>query len=256
MAAANPTFSLIIFLVLTLFYSLLKYYTKSESMIRIWTAIYFVVVIISQFFINLGVINEICGNANYYLAFKTTVIPWVLVFGVVYIILMTFPGWLVPFSNTIGYLLAYMSGVNGFLKSILKENITNENTNEADLVKALNNVYLDKSLLINSITMENVEQWWQSMSDGGLFKPDVQEADKDSLKKFIKLKTEASEFIWYAFTGMYATSVSYNGIVNSECSQSLDEMEKRHEEYLENEKKIANDKNKESKNKIIYKTYD
>ena len=104
--------------------------------------------------------------------------------------------------------------------------------------------------------MENVEQWWKSMSDGGLFKPDVQEADKDSLKKFIKLKTEASEFIWYAFTGMYATSVSYNGIVNSECSQSLDEMEKRHEEYLENEKKIANDKNKESKNKIIYKTYD
>ena len=256
MAAPNPTFSLILFLILTLFYSIIKYYTKSEKMILIWTSVYFLVNIISQFFINLGVINEICGKADYYLAFKTTIIPQFLVFAIVFLILITFPGWLIPFSNTIGYLFTYLTGVNGFLKSILKENINNENTNEADLVKALNNVYLDKSLLINSITMQNVEQWWQSMSQGGLFKPDVQDSDKDTLKQYIKLKTEVSEFIWLAFTGVYTTSVSYNAIVNSECTQSLEEMEKRHQEYLEKEKKITNDKNKESKNKIIYKTYD
>ena len=31
------------------------------------------------------------------------------------------------------------------------------------------------------------------------------------------------------------TSVSYNSIINSGCSQSVEEMEKRHNEYLEKE---------------------
>ena len=49
------------------------------------------------------------------------------------------------------------------------------------------------------------------------------------------MKTEVASFVWYSLTGMLVTSVSYNSIVNSGCSQSVEEMEKRHNEYLEKE---------------------
>ena len=61
MAAANPSTSIIIFLILTLLYSTFKYYTKSESMMKMWTIIYFLLLVLSQFFINLGLAKDICG---------------------------------------------------------------------------------------------------------------------------------------------------------------------------------------------------
>ena len=45
MASADPTASIIFFLILTLAYSIFKYYTKSPSMLKIWTGIYFLVLI-------------------------------------------------------------------------------------------------------------------------------------------------------------------------------------------------------------------
>ena len=77
-----------------------------------------------------------------------------------------------------------------------------------------------------------------------------------TLKQFIKLKTNVAEFIWYALTGILVTSFSYNYIPNSGCTQSAEEMEKRHNEYLEQEKKLATNKKDQEKNKIIYKTYE
>jgi hypothetical protein len=121
MAAANPSTSIVFFLVLTLVYFTFKYYTKSESTLKMWTIIYFLVLILVQFFINLGLTSEICGSSQYGIALKTTLFPWLIVFGTINLLLFMFPAWLSPFSNTIGYLFAYITGVNGFLKSILKD---------------------------------------------------------------------------------------------------------------------------------------
>ena len=46
MAAANPSSSIVFFLVLTLVYFVFKYYTKSESTLKMWTIIYFLVLIV------------------------------------------------------------------------------------------------------------------------------------------------------------------------------------------------------------------
>jgi septin family protein len=162
-----------------------------------------------------------------------------------------------PFSNTVGYFFAYVTGVNSLFKSILKDRKTlNLGPKQADMLTAINNVYEDKSLLINSMTLTNLPLWWENMSKGGLLKQGANNTHYKDLMGFIKLKTEIAEFMWYALTGVLVTSVSYNSIVNSGCSQSVEEMEKRHDEYLEKEKQINDDKQKKSDSQIVYKTYE
>ena len=257
MAAANPSSSIIIFLLLTLAYSTFKYYTKNDSTMKIWTIIYFLFLILSQFFINLGLTGEICGFKQYGVAIQATLVPWLLIFGVINFLLMMFPNWLMPFSNTVGYLFAYITGINTFFKNILKDRKTMEQgKNQANLVNALNNVYDDKSLLINSMTNENVLDWWNTMVSGNLLQNGVGDAQFTELKNFVKMKTEIAKFMWYALTGILTTSVSYNTILNSGCKQSVKEMAKRHDEYMEQEKKMEEKKQHNDKNKIVYKSYE
>ena len=257
MAAANPSTSIILFLILTLAYFMFKYYTKSPTVIKVWTMIYFLSLLVIQFFINLGLTSDICGFKQYGIALQTTFVPWILIFGTVNLLLMMFPSWLAPFSNTIGYLFAYITGVNGFFQSVLKDRKTlNLGPNQANMITAINNVYDDKSLLINSMTNENVGNWWNSMKTGGLLKSGVGDAQFNELTGFVKMKTEIAEFIWYALTGILTTSVSYNAILNSGCTQSVKEMEKRHNEYVEQEKKAEKAKQQKESGQIVYKSYE
>lgn len=253
----NPSVSILIFFILTLAYSIFKYYSKSPSSMKIWTLIYFLILIITQFFINLGLTNEICGFKQYNVAFTTTIIPWVFIFGSIFLILKVFPNWLEPFSNTFGYFFTYITGVNGFFKSILKDkNTVKLSSNQSEMINALNNVYEDKSLLINSMTITNLPFWWESMKKGGILKPTVGQKEFDTLLGYIKLKTNVSEFIWYALTGLMASSVSYNYIINTGCVQSVEEMEKRHDEYLEQEQNLSKAKQEKQEQQITYKSYE
>jgi len=257
MASADPTASIIFFLILTLAYSIFKYYTKSPSMLKIWTGIYFLVLIIVQFFINLGLTNEICGFTQYNTALTTTLVPWLFIFGLLNLLLMEFPSWLSPFSNTIGYLFAYITGVNEFFKSIIKDRKTLDlGPQKAEMITAINNVYEDKSLIINSMTMDNLSEWWETMKKGGLLKSGVGQQHYDELMKYIKMKTEIAEFMWYSLTGVLVTSVSYNYILNSGCTQSVAEMEKRHDEFVQQEQEMAEAQQKKQDGQMIYKTYE
>ena len=248
--AANPSTSIIFFILFTLGYFITKYYVDTPVI----GAIYFLTLIIVQFFINLQLTSDICNESQYGIAMTTTIFPWVFIFGILVILLKIFPNWLSPFSNTFGYLFTYITGVNEFLMEILKSKSTNSNS-------AIEKIYENKSLLINSITLENISDWWKKMSDknSGILKSNMGNEQSDNFKKlekFIRLKTNVAEFIWYILTGILVTSVSYNYILNSGCTQSAEEMEKRHNEYLEQENKLASTKKSQEKNKIIYKTYE
>ena len=48
-----------------------------------------------------------------------TIIPWVLIFGVINIILIIFPGWISPFANTFGYGVMNLLGLKQLLSIIL-----------------------------------------------------------------------------------------------------------------------------------------
>ena len=257
MASANSSSSIVFFLLLTLVYFVFKYYTKSESMLKIWTIIYFLALIVVQFFINLGLTGEICGSSQYGMALRTTVLPWLLVFGSINLLLFVFPSWLSPFSNTIGYLFAYITGVNGFFKSILKDRkAQNIAPGQSDMISAINNVYDDKSLLINSMTASNLPNWWESMTKGGLLKSGIGNTHYLELSNYVKMKDEIAQFIWYALAGTLTTSISYNAILNSGCTKSIEEMEKSHQAYMEKEKKIAAEQKESEAKQTVYKSYE
>ena len=148
--AANPSSSIIFFLLFTLGYFITKYYVDTPVI----SAIYFLTLIIVQFFINLQLTSDICNESQYGIAMTTTIFPWVFIFGILVVLLKIFPNWLSPFSNTFGYLFTYITGVNEFLMEILKSSSTNSNS-------AIEKIYENKSLLINSITLENISEWWE-----------------------------------------------------------------------------------------------
>ena len=102
---------------------------------------------------------------------------------------------------------------------------------ESIIQQALAHIYSDKSLLINEITVDNFEYFWNSMK--GVFKDSVYENDtfKNNLYSMVVLKNTVSMFIWYILTGILITSISYNYIINSGCKASAAEMQQRYAEY-------------------------
>ena len=72
------------------------------------------------------------------------------------------PGWKAPFSNTLGYLIVWLAGVNNSFFKILKQD-NNQN-------KLLQMVYKDPSTMINEITPENFDLFIARMNgkNGGV----------------------------------------------------------------------------------------
>jgi len=251
----SPQTALIYFFVITLLYFIFKYKAgdnKQQKMI--WGGIYVCLLVVGEYMINLSLTSAICGESQWGLAMTVTLIPWILIFGILNLLLMLFPGWLSPFSNTLGYLVAKLSGLAGTLDQILLPEVTKEykKTNPG-MAEALEHIYSDKSLLINEVNSSNFDAFWSRMTNAGLFKPSAGGPDGTLGKKLanlVRLKEIVAEFIWYMLTGGLVTSVGYNYIVTSGCTRSLADMQKRHAEYEEEQVKITEEREHAPEQKI------
>jgi hypothetical protein len=227
----NSTQALLFFLICTISYFIARSIFGSNILLSI---IYYLVVIVGQYFINLSITKKICGKNQYINVAKFTIIPWVVIFGLLNGMLYFFPGWLIPFSNTIGYFVVKILGINRLLNNLFVTKIDNmENKDMKVAAEALNHIYNDKSLLINEISSknENFENFWNTMKNSGLFKPSLDqdlknlESMKSKLLFFVNLKDVISEGLWYILTGMLITTISYNYIINSSCERSISDIE-------------------------------
>lgn len=212
-------------------YFVMKYFISSSKVIFIWTIIYYLLLIVGQYLINLNTTISICGTYQYITALIVTLVPWITMFGVLNIILKVFPGWLSPFSNTIGYLVAKLSGIGSLFNKLLKSKEENESN------KLIESIYNDQSLLINEITTGNFDTFWNNMLSSGIFNASVTEEQKQKLYSLVKLKEIVSEFIWYILTGALITTTTYNYIINSDCNKSVDELKELHIDFLDKQTK-------------------
>ena len=220
---------LLIFTILTIIYFISKYYIKDSSTMRIATGLYFFIILGSQFYFNMSMVSNICGGSNMGYAVLVTIIPWIVIFGGMYVLLIMFPGWKRPFSNTFGYLVTRLAGINQVLYQLLKSPVSGDN----QLKKTLHNIYTNPSLFINEINPSNFTNFVKDSAF--MFVPNASKLP--AMKEFynmIRMKEFVSEFIWYLLTGMLVTTVSYNTVANSMCTQSVSEMKKRHNEYERN----------------------
>jgi len=116
---ASSYLNIVMFLVTTLFYYMalkptLTYdivsnpetYTSFVSSNYMYLGVYLLLVMMVQFLVNASIITTTCGGSvseNMGAAGAFTFIPWLLIFGVIVIVLVIYPGFKSAFSDVIGY---------------------------------------------------------------------------------------------------------------------------------------------------------
>jgi hypothetical protein len=247
----NGVLGLLVFVVLTIIYFYIKITSKPTQTITVWTFIYFLAVIVGEYAINVSNSNVLCGKPQYVTAIYITIIPWVIIFGLLNLMIAVFPGWLIPFSNTFGYLAAKLSGVDKLFKEILIPKLNGDTINDKLANEALGYIYTDPTLLINKLNETNFDNFWSEMTREGSsnLSPGIQFINpgigdyREKLFKLIRLKDNVSIFIWYLLTGGLVTSVSYNYIVNAKCRQNANDIEQKHVEYVQKQQQAFEEKN-------------
>ena len=108
-----------------------------------YLAIYFLLVLIVQFFVNSSVISSMCGGSvseNMGAAGVYTFLPWTLIFGVLIIIITVYPGFKSAFSDVVGYFWV-ASSANKIITDLLVnpdlEKILNREDNDRELPGAV-----------------------------------------------------------------------------------------------------------------------
>lgn len=221
--------SLSIFSFITVIFGGLKYITREQSTIQsILTFVYVLMVIGMQFYISFDYIKQKCGGkGDYASAFFNSMLPFLLIFMVVFLMLRSFPSWKLPFSNTFGYLLTRLFGV----KKLLIEDILK--SSDPSMSKSLAMIYEDPSLLINALTPQNMREF--TANSTALFKKGA-ETNFKQLYDFIIMKDIVAEYIWYFLTGILVTAYSISNIASMKCNVSASEMVKLHRLHVQNHK--------------------
>ena len=133
---------LLLFSVITTIYYVIKYnLDASNSMDTVYFLMYIMILVITHFFLNLNTTRALCGSNQWETTFYVTVGPWLIIFGFLYIGLKTFPSWLMPFSNTIGYGVALLAGLSETNEKLFK---STEKATSKDELGFLEKIYTDK----------------------------------------------------------------------------------------------------------------
>ena len=254
MATSGITSIVFFFIITTTYFIIQNYIPREKVQVKnIASYIYFALVIIVEYILQYNLTLEMCGEAQSSILY-TALLPWVFIFGLIKIALTLFPSWLGPFSNTFGYLVTQLMGIKDLFNNILKnpDDMTRTSDN-ASLIVAIQDIYTDQSLIINKITTNNFDKFWEKMTNQKFFRPTANEF-KDKLEKLVYIKELVSEYLWYILTGFMVSSLSYNAVTSEGCNVSAKEMKKRHDDFEKKEQAIQEDKGEDDPK--IYKSYE
>jgi hypothetical protein len=232
----SPATTLIYFILVTLIFLVFTIFTINKSKTietinnskdsNVINSIYILLIIIGSYFLNVNNSRVICDqNIEWNYILIVTIMPWLIIFILLYFILKLFPGWVSPFSNTIGYLFVSMLGVSNTL-----ENIMTPNANVAekpDLVKAINTINNNKSKFINQIdiNLSNFENFIKELKHSEIIRNDnTDDTHIITLYKLITIKHVIGKIVWYILAGILISSISYNYIIGISCEKSVDQI--------------------------------
>lgn len=249
----SPNLGFFIFLMLTLAFLIFEVLTKEKYQSLVFK-IYLSAILFSQFLLNINLTKELCGEASIFIAFIYTFIPWTMIFGVIILFLTAFPGWLAPFSNTFGYFLISMYKLDlKFSDVILSEPINaGEDQDTSKVNQLLQNILSNKSVLINEIpnASDGFVNFIEKLRKINLIKEGIDfsideetgnysDPKLEALQELIRVKFLVANIIWYLLTGLLTISIAYNSIIQSECKNSINYIEKR---YAENQQAVEKTK--------------
>ena len=282
MAELSSSVAILFFLAVFAAYSYYKY-TKNGVLSGGITFLFFLVLIIGEYFINLAMSKDICGFDQEKTAVIATILPWFLVLGVLKSALIVFPGWLSPFSNTFGYIfVSVVTDMKDVFNNILTPQFdltpaaaaagaaaaaqsggagdgglqdnadipADEVKNKRDIGRALEQIYTDQSIVLNELNLDNLDRFWDSFKESRLIRPSAKLEDLEKIRKFLMMKTLVGEFVWLVLCGMLVVSISYNYLLNIGCSFTP-EQQKIREQVLKENQDDAKKKADAEKNKVL-----
>lgn len=189
---------------------------------KLYLISYCILILLGSFFINYNISKSLCpgDNINVYTLILNTVFPWLFIFGSIYGILLVFDTWHRPFSNTLGYLVIKLLGIESLFVNIL----TNTDANEA-ILQAILNMKTNKSIFINEMDEEPVmfKKFFEELNKAKIIdKKDDDKYNKDitEIYKLIVIKNSVGRFVWFFLSGIIISTVTYNNMINSSCNQS------------------------------------
>ena len=275
MAELSSSVAIGFFLVLFAGYCYYKF-TKNGNLSAGITFLFFLVLLIGEYFINLAMSKDVCGFDQDKTALWATVLPWFLVLGVLKAALVVFPGWLSPFSNTFGYIfVSVATDLKDVFNNILTpqfdlepkpagssgkqtgggggaENSTDipkdDVANKRDIGRALEQIYTDQSILLNELNLDNLDRFWDSFKESKLLRPSAKIEDLDKIRKFLLMKNIVGEFVWLVLCGLLVVSISYNYILNIGCSFTPEQQKIRAQALKEKQATMAAEAEKKKNN--------
>lgn len=264
MATTNSYFNIITFLLTTIFYYLVmkpqltydikiapdayENYTRSNYM---FLGVYFLLVMIVQFMVNASIMSSKCGGnltENIGAAGLLTFIPWILIFGVVMVMLISFPGFKSAFSDVIGYFYVSGEATNVLTELLLNKEVDiskvqsdEERKKLSDATDLVVKICGNTAILMNQIIPENFESYWNILTP--LMKPAYQvEGPKttelrNKLFELVVIRDNVGEIMWYIYTGILLISIVQLKITTRACNTNPKTMENQYNAYLDQQKK-------------------
>jgi len=252
----SATTSVIFFITMSLMYGFIMIYTtfssntisqvSTNSSNQIYTLIYIIFLISGTYFINVGISKSICNEntIQWGTVFVLTLSPWIIIFGLLYFLLELFPGWINPFSNTIGYIIVNALGSTTTLQDVLKQSSTEDKN--STLKTALENIEKNYSRFINEIDTkeDQFKRFIDQLNQESFTKePTVNTDNKEKLYNdpkvvqlfaLVKIKELIGKLFWYILAGTLIASISYNFLINMTCEKTLDQSKKEYSELYKN----------------------
>ena len=260
---ANSYLNIITFLLTTLLYYLalkpaltydtiidINKYSAYLNNSKLYLAVYFFAILVVQFIVNAYLITQTCGGnitQNMSVSGTFTFIPWTLIFGVVIIVLLVYPGFKSAFSDVIGYF--YVAGAaNKILTELLvnkdiQKNIDNDNNSspeqKANMQQAADMIIKicgNTSILINQIVPSNFNEYWNILKPLMKSKYQVEGALTDEkrseLFELVVTRDNVGEAMWYIYTGLLITSIVQLKLSTRGCVVGPAQMAKNYQNYL------------------------
>jgi len=204
-----------------------------------WILLFLTISCLAQLIQNLNITAspDVCGTSDMKTAIYATCIPWVLVFTVFTLMMVTSPGWLRVFSNTFGIYAAEAYGLEGLVQDVLKKPVTNK-SNEYEFLKMIENIYSDRMSLVIELNLEDVTDIdgvfnfpaLKKLEDLGLIETMVGKEGfvleqmiqaRRELYTALLLKDNVGFFFWFLLIGIFCILVSTNTVLSSGCSPKV-----------------------------------
>jgi hypothetical protein len=211
---------------------------------------------------NTGEMISKCGGSvpqNIGVAGMMTFLPWVLIFGLVIVMLIVFPGFKGAFSDVVGYFFV-SNGANRLLSEILittpssvnnKQSVAQEwgDSNEKtlqDTADVMSRLYGNMSILINQIVPSNFLKYMEILkpimkpkyvNDQALFKLKEQE-----LLSLVSTRDNIGEAFWYIYAGLLLIAITQYNIASRPCVKDIATIQANYKKFLNDQDEINAEK--------------